>query len=294
MTDYEVIGRSSGRRVATFSTDPYEFDIVADAGAAVQQALQEAEDMDQMNRTTFDGDAAFPSIDPEAGESTEDAGGTSMESYQDPSPSHRASQIAKWIRTGYLVQRPEDSVSNRASAATQYDEGQKVMLNGERALVVEIWTSGEREGPDGETYEASDDSPVFVIATQDGAEAVTASDLDVKDWSTDRDNADQELAETVAGGDLEAADQDFTEVGTLSLEAGPTDWDYPESWKESDTPSRLILLDAWSSMGGQFDCGGGCCKGTMLKSGMSDRASDQFCASMKDRVLLWEGWRRGG
>lgn len=184
-----------------------------------------------------------------------------------------------------------------AVAATRYSEGDKVLLDGERALVVEVWTTGgEREGPDGETLTPSDDSPVYIVATQDGAEAASASDLEGKDWSTGRDNPDEELAQTVAATDLaarlEAADQDFVDVG--SLDASVTDWDYPESWTESDIPARLILLDAWSSMGGQFDCGGGCCKGTMMQSGMGDRASDQFCASMKDRVLLWEGWRQGG
>lgn len=186
--------------------------------------------------------------------------------------------------------------SGRMRAASRYQEGDKVRFDGERALVVEVWTSGEREGPDGETYQASDDSPVYIVATEDGAEAATASDLEADDWSSGREGPDQELAEEVAAADvaarLEAADQDFLDVG--SLEASVTDWDYPESWTESDTPARLILLDAWASMGGQFDCGGGCCKGTMTKAGMSDRASDQFCASMKDRVLMWEGWRRGG
>jgi hypothetical protein len=243
-----------------------------------------------------------------------------------------------------------------AAAATRYSEGDKVVLNDDsRAIVVEVWTSGDdREGPGGDTYDASDSSPVYIVATEDGAEAVTASDLSGDDWTTDRDNPDEELADDVAAsttvGPLEAdlSDQgairvsddgdpicwvcgnDASKVNILppyaytcddhgispnheqiddvdvdeltataarydiDVEAGPADWDYPESWKEAETPARLILLDAWSSMGGQFSCGGGCCKGTMLTSGMSNRAANQFCASMKDRVLLWEGWRKGG
>jgi hypothetical protein len=182
------------------------------------------------------------------------------------------------------------------SAATRYSEGDKVeTTGGTRGVVVEIYTE-PFDGPDGDEVDASDSSPAYVIATEEGAEAVKASDLKASDWSTDRENADDELAKEVAASDiaarLEAADQDFVETG--SLEASVTDWDYPDSWTESDIPARLILLDAWSSMGGQFDCGGGCCKGTMMSNGMSDRASDQFCASMKDRVLLWEGWRQGG
>lgn len=182
------------------------------------------------------------------------------------------------------------------SAATRYSEGDKVVTDdGTEGVVVEIYTE-PFDGPDGDEVDASDNSPAYVIATVDGAEAVKASNLKAEDWSTDRDAPDEELADSVAAADvaarLEAADQDFVETG--SLEASVTDWDYPDSWKESEIPNRLILLDAWSSMGGQFDCGGGCCKGTMMSGGMSDRASDQFCASMKDRVLLWEGWRQGG
>lgn len=186
------------------------------------------------------------------------------------------------------------AASEKVEAATRYSEGDKVETDsGTRGVVVEIYTE-PFDGPDGDEVDASDSSPAYVIATEDGAEAVTASNLNASEWSTDRDNPDDELAKDIAASDLTARlaahETDFVETGSLS--ASVTDWDYPESWKESEVPARLILLDAWASMGGQFDCGGGCCKGTMMSSGMGDRASDQFCASMKDRVLMWEGWRQ--
>ena len=197
---------------------------------------------------------------------------------------------------------PNRTNTEARAAAADYAEGDKIeTTDGERGIVVEVRTE-PFEGPDGEDVEASEDSPAYVIATMDGAAAVTADEITLSDWSADVDAPDKELADTVAG-DAEAAltasvrdtlsalpnDFDVDTHGTLT--AGPTDWDYPDSWDESETPNRLILLDAWSSMGGQFDCGGGCCKGTMMSSGMSDGASDRFCAAMKDRVLMWEGWR---
>lgn len=290
---FEVISRSDQARVASFQTDPYEYEANADAGDAVKAVLEDAAELDQMNRTRFDGDESFPGDDPDSEDPTSETGGTSMEGPQDPSADFRRSYIVEHLRTGYIILDAEASIE-RVEADAKFTEGDKVMLGDERAIVVEIWTSGEREGPDGEEYEASEDDPVYIVATEDGAEAATEDDLTADDWSTGRDDPDEELGEHLAASRVMARVMDDGSVEHVTVQAGPTDWDYPESWKEADTPARLILLDAWSSMGGQFDCGGDCCKGTMTKAGMSDRASDQFCAAMKDRVLMWEGWRRGG
>jgi len=32
----------------------------------------------------------------------------------------------------------------------------------------------------------------------------------------------------------------------------------------------------------------------MVSSGMSPGRANRFCAAMKDEVLQWEGWRKGG
>lgn len=170
------------------------------------------------------------------------------------------------------------------AADARFSEGQKVMYDGQEAIVVEVRTS-PFEGPDGDEVDASESEVAYIVATADGAEVARATDLGAEDWSTGVDSPDQDLSDSA---EASAPDDDAT------LEAGPTDWDYPDSWDESDTPNRLILLDAWSSMGGQFDCGGSCCKGTMMSGGMSEGAANRFCASMKDRVLMWEGWRQGG
>lgn len=270
---YEIYDTRTKEQAATITLTPFDWETTDAAGPAVEQALDDADDLVQMNRTVG-GNNPFGSTDGPIGND-----GTSAEGYQSPTADFRLERIARAVRPGYLLRELPDG-DRRAEAATRYAEGDKVSVDGSRGVVAEVWTDGEHDGPDGDTYQASADSPVYVVGTQDGAEAVPASDLEADDWGSDVSSPDQELADSVAG-DAEAG----------RLEAGPFDFDIPESWQDSDTPNRLILLDAWAGMGGQFDCGGSCCKGTMMSSGMSDGASDRFCAAMKDRVLLWEGWR---
>lgn len=196
---------------------------------------------------------------------------------QDPPTSREEAMRRGWSPTGTVD-------TDAALAAAQFSEGQKVDTPAGRGVVVEVRTSSFT-GPDGDEVDASDDQPAYVVAVEDGARVYQDSDLTADDWSTDVDSPTSDLA---------AAVQAQADAGGIDLEAGPGDFDYPDSWTKSDTPARLILLDAWSSMGGQFDCGGDCCHGTMVRNGMSDRAANQFCAAMKDRVLMWEGWRKGG
>lgn len=178
-------------------------------------------------------------------------------------------------------------------AAASFEEGEKVEVDGKRGVVTEIHTEAFT-GPDGTEYDPTMDDPVFIVATEDGAVAARTDQLEASDWSTGKDDPTGELAneaEAMVAAVTAALPDDHDPVTHGTLHAGPTDWDYPQSWQDADVPARLILLDAWSSMGGQFDCAGGCCHGTMVRNGMSDRAANQFCASMKDRVLMWEGWR---
>lgn len=172
--------------------------------------------------------------------------------------------------------------------ATRYSEGDPVQTPQGFGIVAEVRTE-DFEGKDG-TVEASPDSPTYVVALKDarvGVEFYTASQLSETELpETDVEDPTGDVAQTAnAGG-----------VGDRLLRAlnlRSNDWSMPESWRESDTPARVILLKAWAGMNGQFDCGGGCCKGEMMSSGMSDRASDQFCAAMKDEVFGgWEGWRK--
>lgn len=290
---YHIIDTTTNAKVAQFDTDPYAYRITDDGVSdLVRDLLEQADngDIRQMNRTKFDGVVAFRQqvLDDDGNLKTvptSEAGGTSMEVDQDPSQEYLRDQIVSGLRPRYVTvtddqfRRLQVRASVRANA--EYAEGQKVLYNGDRAIVVEVRTE-TFEGPGGDEVDASDDSPAYIVATKDGAEAATASDLVAKDWDSGVDSPDRKLAE------------DQAEDAEGEAEAAETTWSYPDSWEESDTPNRIILLDAWSSMGGQFDCGGACCMGTMVSGGMSEGAAERFCASMKDRVLQWEGWRQGG
>jgi len=64
-------------------------------------------------------------------------------------------------------------------------------------------------------------------------------------------------------------------------------WDeYPDSWEESEQPNRLILLKAWSSMGGTWR---GCFR--EMTTNMTPRRARKLCSSMKDEVYGTEEWR---
>lgn len=168
----------------------------------------------------------------------------------------------------------------------EFSEGNKVDTPDGLGVVTGVWEQTWED--DGEEVDASSDSPAYTVALIDGgfghypeSDVSEAGD----EWpDPDVDDPASDLADAAEA----AAENSLAKQGI-------TDWDYPESWDESERPNRVILLDAWSSMRGQFDCaGGGCCKGTMRQAGMGERASDQFCASMKDRVLGTEAWRGWG
>jgi hypothetical protein len=167
-------------------------------------------------------------------------------------------------------------------AAGSFSEGQEVDTPSGMGVVVEVRTE-EFDGPDG-TEEATSNNPAYVVGVEDGVRVYREDELGSGQIDADVDNPEGELG------------SDGDEAASALIEAARGDgrFSYPESWEESDTPARLILLKAWAGMNGQFDCGGDCCKGEMLSSGMSEQAANRFCASMKDRVLGgWEGWRKG-
>lgn len=169
--------------------------------------------------------------------------------------------------------------------------------------------------------EASEDDPAYVVATPDGPRAVTEDAITGEDEFPDGPGG-KEAAKELANQGEEAAIYDYADdynateelarakkkliadkyaeelsdrdVDALTAEElinipGVDDpgvgWDdYPDSWKESPKPARLILLDAWSSLGGTF---------TTCRADMAGeiRSPSRFCASMKDEVLQTERWR---
>lgn len=169
----------------------------------------------------------------------------------------------------WAVEQSEELDSNVKIVVNQsFSEGDIVDTPDGVGVVVEIRTE-DFDGPDG-AVEASEESPAYIVGVESGAAVFRASELSEGEIETDIENPESEL--------------------TSNLRANQDDgrrFDYPESWEKSDTPARLILLKAWAGLGGRFTT----CRREMAGEIASP---SRFCASMKDRVLEWEGWRRGG
>lgn len=133
---------------------------------------------------------------------------------------------------------------------------------------------GEDESLSGTDLDPSEQT-VYVVALKSGGHDFYSSD-DLESTSFDVDvDADSD--------EIQSANSMSTMKSILPFVTN--DWSMPDSWQESSKPSRLILLDAWASMGGQFNCGGSCC--------MGDLHDEQLCAAMKDEVLGTTEWRGG-
>lgn len=159
-----------------------------------------------------------------------------------------------------------------AYLARRYSEGDVVQSPQGLGVVTGVETE-PFEGKNGE-IDASDSSPTYIVALKDARVGVgfySASELsegEMPDTGVDDPTAALALPDAA----LADADADLAE----------TTFGIPDSWEESPKPNRLILLDAWSSMGGTF------------RGARRELGSNRLAASLKDRVLQWEGWRDGG
>ncbi|AFH22664.1 hypothetical protein OSG_eHP32_00050 [environmental Halophage eHP-32] len=159
---------------------------------------------------------------------------------------------------------------SEAYLARQYSEGDVVQSPQGLGVVTAVETE-PFTGKNGEEIDASDSSPTYIVGLKDqrvGVGFYSASELDSTEMP------DTGVDDPV--GELE------TEANSGTAELAETTFGIPDSWEESPKPNRLILLDAWSSMGGSFD------------GARRELGSPRLAASMKDRVLQWEGWREGG
>lgn len=159
---------------------------------------------------------------------------------------------------------------NDAYLARQYSEGDVVQSPQGLGVVTAVETE-PFTGKNGEEIDASDSSPTYIVGLKDqrvGVGFYSASELD----ST-------EMPDTGVDDPVGALE---SEANSAAAELAETTFGIPDSWEDSPKPNRLILLDAWSSMGGSFDVA------------RRELGSPRLAASMKDRVLQWEGWREGG
>lgn len=174
-----------------------------------------------------------------------------------------------------------------ADLATRYEPGTDMVETPDgTGLVVETITSTREIDAETDTVpeqvDASDDSPTYVVTLPEQDPPIglyKASDLELADVNPDVDPIgslaeDEKAAEALADGDC-------PECEGASL----GDWNPPESWRESDTPARVIALDAFASMGGDFD---GCEREMRGQVGQPD----QFCAAFMDYLYGgYDYWR---
>lgn len=267
-----------------------------DTGETVAIAYPEKQELDKLTETT-NSERYLPNDDVKifAGSPASAKNALVDETERDP---ESAQEYAGAIRgrlagTGLDVYEEAKTVNSTpptdptSANTTRYSENDPVQTPQGFGIVTEVRTENF-EGKDGEV-EASESSPTYVVGLKDGRVGVgfyKASEL-----------REDELPDTDVDDPVDSlADQSANSAVSKILDATPlraNDFTMPETWRESDTPARVILLKAWAGMNGQFDCGGDCCKGELMSSGMSERGANRVCASMKDEVLGgWEGWRK--
>jgi len=170
-----------------------------------------------------------------------------------------------------------------ADLANRYQEGDIVTTPDRGVGVVAGAVAEDQEAPDDADLpdiEASPDSPTYVVVTQDDADRgmglYKASDLEATEIETEVDALDTapETAEAAALGELAPADSEIAQL----------DFTMPESWRESDTPARVIALRAFAGMGGSFD-------GCVREMRGEVRNVEAFCGAFLDEVLGYEAWR---
>jgi hypothetical protein len=301
---YEIYHTDTKRTAATVTLSPWGFTTTDAAGPGVRRALQTASELGQMNRTVDDGDNPFSGQDAPVANIP-----TSMELNQDPSPDYVLNQLDRMVRPAYRIREMAEVQAARIEAA-DWSEGDEVDTPDGAGVVVEIRTESF-DGPDGAVDWASDDEPAYVVGVESGAKVYRGDDL--SDGELDVDGVDDptgdlaveaaragygpavaELKDRYRDGDLSEARFERLVGAALTAQTQGVEaqddgrqFDYPDSWDESPTPNRIILLKAWAGLGGRFTT----CRRKMAGEVASPA---RFCASMKDRVLLWEGWRQGG
>jgi hypothetical protein len=174
----------------------------------------------------------------------------------------------------------------------EYDDGQYGAIVGKLTGPVE-WPTGEDDvekvGDDGEN--------VYIVARESGGSKPFAEDeldaaerSDVIDTEEVPDSPEEDIdeAEMAVGYKMldesqvaELHDRPVSELLNVpGVEDPGVGWDsFPDSWEKADAPARLILLDAWTSLGSTFT---GC---------VAELGSRRLCGSMKDTVLGTERWR---
>jgi hypothetical protein len=166
---------------------------------------------------------------------------------------------------------------------------EKVETPDGRGLIVDILEEGfdVEEG----SVEATPSDPKYVVVTESEEKPFgyyTEDEVEPSEWETGVDEPEKDLKEE-EGGERGNAIKIRVEQALAALRGrenvfGDGHFTWPESWRESDTPARLIALDAWVSMGGSVS---GCIR--EMKGEVGD--AGRFCGDFADRLYQWDYWR---
>lgn len=255
-----IIIDSDGGRVGAVRMDPFE---LTDAGALTNDET-----------AAFEGVADVTDADTDAPPVNADQ--LAAEQFREASESGKRQALRNLARAnGYALISPREMGRN-AQLATRYTEGDVVQSPQGLGIISGVETE-PFTGKGDEEIDASESSPTYIVALKDarvGSGFYSASELE----ETEMPDTGVDDPEAMLSGHLASASSETTDDADFV----DTTFDIPESWDESPKPNRLILLDAWSSMGGTFT------------GARETLGSKRLAASMKDRVLGYEGWREGG
>lgn len=167
--------------------------------------------------------------------------------------------------------------------ATRYSEGDTVSTPQGIGVVMDVQTSPFKD-PNEEEIEATEDSPVYAVLVEDARVGVgfyRASEIHSTNIETDVDNPEEDVAEMAANSESTTLMDHF--AGYLSgNQDGRFQW--PESWRKSDTPARVIAMKAFAGMNGSFD---GCVR--EMRGNIS--RPEAFCGDFIDRLVGNPYWR---
>jgi hypothetical protein len=175
---------------------------------------------------------------------------------------------------GALADRLRD-FEEQTDNATQFSEGDTVSTPSGVGTVLAVATE-PIESDEVEEIEASEDSPTYMVAVEDGgvgSDFFKASEIEATEIETDLDDPTEPLADQSANAVIQAL------LDTLTA----NDFSPPRSWRESETPARVIGLKVLAEFKG-FD-------GCVREMRGDVRTPDRFCGSFFDWIVGNPFWR---
>lgn len=164
-----------------------------------------------------------------------------------------------------------------------YEFGSLVQTPDGMGAVVERVTSVPDHEKVPDNLSASEDNPLYAVVMGDGRHGSVGNIAFYHFEQLDSVNSDissQEAMQAFNDG------EDTNQNARICARKANGDWTPPETWRESETPARLIAMKAFQSMGGDFD---GCTREMSKADGITD--DEKFCAAFLDYIFGHTYWR---